>query len=290
MDGIAVRLSDLARKNEIKGTIKIGDECYQLGEPSILPDGYERFRWVTEDQFESLLPPRNQPDRYITITNTIPSDEAVEEWYTNWNDPEYWSMAAEKTLEHGKRDGAYRTIRNDDPKPPPACLAASQIAVELVNWGDWIERTPENIGLLLHDIVDTVHDMGQESDLGLDKNAADQLIWGKPCADPESVGVHADTMPADLVDRVCAMDEHASAEQAKSFGKWWIDADTDQKLQKYELQGYGQPISHSDSCPDNHPTNRMSTDYQLPIPIYTSTSQPSRTRILASTRPPARIP
>ena len=58
----------------------------------------------------------------------------------------------------------------------------------------------------------------------------------------------ADTMPADLVDRVCAMDEHASAEQAKSFGKWWIDADTDPKLQNYELQGYGQPISHSDSC------------------------------------------
>ena len=249
VDGIAVRLSDLARKNEIKGTIKIGDECYQLGEPSILPDGYERFRWVTEDQFESLLPPGINQDRYITITNTILSDEAVEEWYTNWNDPEYWSMAAEKTLEHGKRDGAYRTIRNDDPETAASvrALAASQIAVELVNWGDWIERTPENIGLL-HDIVDTVHDMGQESDLGLDKNAADQLIWGNRVPILKSVGVHADTMPADLVDRVCAMDEHASAEQAKSFGKWWIDADTDPKLQNYELQGYGQPISHSDSC------------------------------------------
>mgnify|MGYP000841945199 FL=1 len=136
VDGIAVRLSDLARKNEIKGTIKIGDECYQLGEPSILPDGYERFRWVTEDQFESLLPPGINQDRYITITNTIPSDEAVEEWYTNWNDPEYWSMAAEKTLEHGKRDGAYLTIRNDDPETAASvrALAASQIAVEPVSY------------------------------------------------------------------------------------------------------------------------------------------------------------
>ena len=114
VDGIAVRLSDLARKNEIKGTIKIGDECYQLGEPSILPDGYERFRWVTEDQFESLLPPGINQDRYITITNTIPSDEAVEEWYTNWNDPEYWSTANVTV----PIEPSATMIR----KPPPACV------------------------------------------------------------------------------------------------------------------------------------------------------------------------
>ena len=248
VDGIAVRLSDLARKNEIEGMIKIGDECYQLGEPSILPDGYERFRWVTEDQFESLLPPGINQDRYITITNMIPSDEAIEEWYANWNDPEYWSAAAENALEHGERGGAYRTTRNDDQETAASvrALAASQIAVELVDGGDWIERTPENIGLL-RDIAETVHDMNPESDLGLDQNAADQLIWDNRASILKSIGLHADDMPADLVERVCIMDEQASVGRAKSFGKWWIGPDTNPMRQDYELQGYGQPIPHSDS-------------------------------------------
>lgn len=58
------------------------------------------------------------------------------------------------------------TTRDEDPDVAAAAraLAASQIALEL-DADNLIERTPENIGLL-HDIVDTVHDMDPESDLG----------------------------------------------------------------------------------------------------------------------------
>ena len=246
-DQATERLSLFARSNAIEEPIGIGEECYQLGEDCYKPDRYDQFRWVTEDQFDSVLPPGIEHDRYIAMTNMTGFDDEIKEWSANWNDPGYWHDAAADAL-WSSNDGAYWTTRDEDPSDAvmARATAASQIALEL-DADNLIERTPENIGLL-HDIVDTVHDMGPESDLGLDKNAADQLIWGNRVPILKSVGVHADTMPADLVDRVCAMDEHASAEQAKSFGKWWIDADTDPKLQNYELQGYGQPISHSDSC------------------------------------------
>lgn len=58
------------------------------------------------------------------------------------------------------------TTRDEDPSDAvmARATAASQIALEL-DADNLIERTPENIGLL-HDIVDTVHDMDGESDLG----------------------------------------------------------------------------------------------------------------------------
>lgn len=69
-------------------------------------------------------------------------------------------------MDDGQAEGAYWTTRDEDPDVAAAAraLAASQIALEL-DADNLIERTPENIGLL-HDIVETVHDMDPESDLG----------------------------------------------------------------------------------------------------------------------------
>lgn len=43
------RLSAPARLNAIYEPIGIGEQCYQLGEDA-------KFRWVTEEQFDAILP------------------------------------------------------------------------------------------------------------------------------------------------------------------------------------------------------------------------------------------
>ena len=165
-DQATERLSLFARSNAIEEPIGIGDECYQLGDDCCKPDGYGQFRWVTEDQFDSVLPPGIEHDRYVTMTNTVGFDDEIEEWADNWNDPEYWDDAADEALGEGQADGAYWTTRDEDPSDANSAraLAASQIALEL-DGEHLIERTPENIGLL-HDIVDTIHDTDPEGDLG----------------------------------------------------------------------------------------------------------------------------
>ena len=147
------RLSAPARLNAIYEPIGIGEQCYQLGEDA-------KFRWVTEEQFDAILPPGIEHDRYVAMTNTFDSDGTVEEWAENWDSPSYWARAAEDALDDGQAEGAYWTTRDEDPDVAAAAraLAASQIALEL-DADNLIERTPENIGLL-HDIVETVHDIG----------------------------------------------------------------------------------------------------------------------------------
>lgn len=66
-DQATERLSLFARSNAIEEPIGIGEECYQLGEDCYKPDRYDQFRWVTEDQFDSVLPPGIEHDRYIAI-------------------------------------------------------------------------------------------------------------------------------------------------------------------------------------------------------------------------------
>ena len=164
-DQATERLSLFARSNAIEEPIGIGEECYQLGEDCYKPDGYDQFRWVTEDQFDSVLPPGIEHDRYIAMTNMTGFDDEIKEWSANWNDPGYWHDAAADAL-WSSNDGAYWTTRDEDPSDAvmARATAASQIALEL-DADNLIERTPENIGLL-HDIVDTVHGMDPESDLG----------------------------------------------------------------------------------------------------------------------------
>ena len=132
-DKATERLSVLARNNAIEEPIEIGDECYQLGDDCCKPDGYGQFRWVTEDQFDSVLPPGIEHDRYVTMTNTVGFDDEIEEWADNWNDPEYWDDAADEALGEGQADGAYWTTRDEDPSDANSAraLAASQIALEL---------------------------------------------------------------------------------------------------------------------------------------------------------------
>lgn len=273
-DQATERLSLFARSNAIEEPIGIGEECYQLGEDCYKPDRYDQFRWVTEDQFDSVLPPGIEHDRYIAMTNMTSFDDEIKEWSTNWNDPGYWHDAAADAL-WSSNDGAYWTTRDEDPSDAVTAraVAASQIAVELD--GDaLIERTPENIRLL-HDIVDTVHDMDPESDLGyyraypsatwpwtvgehltdgeiaektmyggwnpdkdrylrvnkdgdwvgMGQTTADRLVWDNRTPILESVGAYADDMPDTLVDRVCVMDEHASAALVKAPDPWTgIDA------------------------------------------------------------------
>ena len=241
-DQATERLSLFARSNAIEEPIGIGEECYQLGEDCYKPDGYDQFRWVTEDQFDSSA---------------------------NWNDPGYWHDAAADAL-WSSNDGAYWTTRDEDPSDAvmARATAASQIALEL-DADNLIERTPENIGLL-HDIVDTVHDMDGESDLGyyraypsetaretvgehlidgeiaektmyggwnpdrdrylrvnkdgdwvgMDQTTADRLVWDNRTPILKSVGAYADDMPADLTDRVCVMDERSSAARVKAPDPW----------------------------------------------------------------------
>nr|WP_278753325.1 hypothetical protein [Bifidobacterium catenulatum] len=88
-DQATERLSVLARNNAIEEPIEIGEECYQLGDDCCKPDGYGQFRWVTEDQFDSVLPPGIEHDRYVAMTNTFDFDDEAKEWADNWNDPEY---------------------------------------------------------------------------------------------------------------------------------------------------------------------------------------------------------
>lgn len=165
-DKATEQLSVLARNNAIEEPIESGEECYQLGDDCCKPDGYGQFCWVTEDQFDSVLPPGIEHDRYVAMTNTFDFDGEAKEWADNWNDPEYWDDAADEALGDGQADGAYWTTRDEDPADANSAraLAASQIALEL-DGDHLIERTPENIGLL-HDIVDTVHDTDPESNLG----------------------------------------------------------------------------------------------------------------------------
>ena len=164
-DQATERLSLFARSNAIEEPIGIGEECYQLGEDCYKPDRYDQFRWVTEDQFDSVLPPGIEHDRYIAMTNMTGFDDEIKEWSANWNDPGYWHDAAADAL-WSSNDGAYWTTRDEDPSDAvmARATAASQIALEL-DADNLIEHTPENIGLL-HDIVDTVHGMDPESDLG----------------------------------------------------------------------------------------------------------------------------
>ena len=164
-DQATERLSLFARSNAIEEPIGIGEECYQLGEDCYKPDRYDQFRWVTEDQFDSVLPPGIEHDRYIAMTNMTGFDDEIKEWSANWNDPGYWHDAAADAL-WSSNDGAYWTTRDEDPSDAvmARATAASQIALEL-DADNLIERAPENIGLL-HDIVDTVHGMDPESDLG----------------------------------------------------------------------------------------------------------------------------
>ena len=161
-DQATERLSLFARSNAIEEPIGIGEECYQLGEDCYKPDRYDQFRWVTEDQFDSVLPPGIEHDRYIAMTNMTGFDDEIKEWSANWNDPGYWHDAAADAL-WSSNDGAYWTTRDEDPSDAvmARATAASQIALEL-DADNLIERTPENIGLL-HDIVDTVHGMDRKA-------------------------------------------------------------------------------------------------------------------------------
>ena len=241
-DQATERLSLFARSNAIEEPIGIGEECYQLGEDCYKPDRYDQFRWVTEDQFDSVLPPGIEHDRYNAAADAL--------WSSN--------------------DGAYWTTRDEDPSDAvmARATAASQIALEL-DADNLIEHTPENIGLL-HDIVDTVHGMDPESDLGyyraypsetaretvgehltdgeiaektmyggwnpdrdrylrvnkdgdwvgMDQTTADRLVWDNRTPILKSVGAYADDMPADLTDRVCVMDERSSAARVKAPDPW----------------------------------------------------------------------
>lgn len=109
-DQATERLSVLARNNAIEEPIESGEECYQLGDDCCKPDGYGQFRWVTEDQFDSVLPPGIEHDRYVAMTNTFDFDGEAKEWADNWNDPEYWDDAADEALGDGQADGAFRAI------------------------------------------------------------------------------------------------------------------------------------------------------------------------------------
>ena len=90
------RLSAPARLNAIYEPIEIGEQCYQLGEDA-------KFRWVTEEQFDAILPPGIEHDRYVAMTNTFDSDGTVEEWAENWDSPSYWARAAEDALDDATR-------------------------------------------------------------------------------------------------------------------------------------------------------------------------------------------
>lgn len=114
-DKATERLSVLARNNAIEEPIESGEECYQLGDDCCKPDGYGQFCWVTEDQFDSVLPPGIEHDRYVAMTNTFDFDGEAKEWADNWNDPEYWDDAADEALGDGQADGAYWTTRDEDP-------------------------------------------------------------------------------------------------------------------------------------------------------------------------------
>ena len=131
-DQATERLSLFARSNAIEEPIGIGEECYQLGEDCYKPDGYDQFRWVTEDQFDSVLPPGIEHDRYIAMTNMTGFDDVAKEWSANWNDPGYWHDAAADAL-WSSNDGAYWTTRDEDPSDAvmARATAASQIALEL---------------------------------------------------------------------------------------------------------------------------------------------------------------
>ena len=131
-DQATERLSLFARSNAIEEPIGIGEECYQLGEDCYKPDGYDQFRWVTEDQFDSVLPPGIEHDRYIAMTNMTGFDDEIKEWSANWNDPGYWHDAAADAL-WSSNDGAYWTTRDEDPSDAvmARATAASQIALEL---------------------------------------------------------------------------------------------------------------------------------------------------------------
>ena len=113
-DQATERLSLFARSNAIEEPIGIGEECYQLGEDCYKPDRYDQFRWVTEDQFDSVLPPGIEHDRYIAMTNMTGFDDEIKEWSANWNDPGYWHDAAADAL-WSSNDGAYWTTRDEDP-------------------------------------------------------------------------------------------------------------------------------------------------------------------------------
>lgn len=131
-DQATERLSLFARSNAIEEPIGIGEECYQLGEDCYKPDRYDQFRWVTEDQFDSVLPPGIEHDRYIAMTNMTGFDDEIKEWSANWNDPGYWHDAAADAL-WSSNDGAYWTTRDEDPSDAvmARATAASQIALEL---------------------------------------------------------------------------------------------------------------------------------------------------------------
>ena len=81
-DQATERLSLFARSNAIEEPIGIGEECYQLGEDCYKPDGYDQFRWVTEDQFDSVLPPGIEHDRYFRRTHTCTWDWLICNWQT----------------------------------------------------------------------------------------------------------------------------------------------------------------------------------------------------------------
>lgn len=201
-DKATERLSVLARNNAIEEPIEIGEECYQLGDDCCKPDGYGQFRWVTEDQFDSVLPPGIEHDRYVTMTNTVGFDDEIKEWADNWNDPEYWDDAADEALGEGQADGAYWTTRDEDPSDANSAraLAASQIALELD--GDWV---------------------------GMSQDEADRLVWDNRKTILKNVGAYADVMPADLTNRVCIMGERAATPTPAPDP--WIGVDMDALLE-----------------------------------------------------------
>ena len=106
--------------------IGIGEQCYQLGEDA-------KFRWVTEEQFDAILPPGIEHDRYVAMTNTFDSDGTVEEWAENWDSPSYWARAAEDALDDGQAEGAYWTTRDEDPDVAAAARASRHRRSPL-NW------------------------------------------------------------------------------------------------------------------------------------------------------------
>lgn len=132
-DKATERLSVLARNNAIEEPIESGEECYQLGDDCCKPDGYGQFCWVTEDQFDSVLPPGIEHDRYVAMTNTFDFDGEAKEWADNWNDPEYWDDAADEAL---------GTVRPTEPtgqhatriRPTPTAPAPSPRRRSPSNW------------------------------------------------------------------------------------------------------------------------------------------------------------
>lgn len=231
-DQATERLSLFARSNAIEEPIGIGEECYQLGEDCYKPDRYDQFRWVTEDQFDSVLPPGIEHDRYIAMTNMTGFDDEIKEWSANWNDPGYWHDVAADAL-WSSNDGAYWTTRDEDPSDAvmARATAASQIALELDGEhlidGEIAEKTMYGGWNPDRDPYLRVNKDGDW--VGMSQDEADRLVWDNRKTILKSVGAYAADMPADLTNRVCVMGERAATPTPAPDP--WIGVDMDALLE-----------------------------------------------------------